>query len=692
MKTEIIKNLSNTSFEKTAVKFYYSLTANEKSTLKDCIIIGTGHADLHRNAIMLNNKAEKKESVSQLVYNASTKRVEEWKSVLRTMKEPFYVLEDLSPDTCFSLLLFQLRVIEESSIYSEDELLKEWVEYCNRWESGDMITTGVPFHSWGCLHNALSHHFFEGRREKVLDEAKFRLGFLHCLQFLRTLLENEASPYHVPALPFSKEYQKAKNLIKQEHNQYKQSLKQAELLQLELPMNNSAKSLLVDAILSVDYRMLGAQKVFLRNDEEHAWMKAGFGLMAVHQPRAIGTGNDMVISVEPTLEINLEKLWFELEKLENEKWAGKRPSNFPRYKDDSRTNANEPWYDENGRYTLIAAPRRINDSLLGTKLTWNDVMEALWRVYHPLQHFYVDNINSKGALEEKGKSYLPHDIAPVIKQEEKHLITMKWSTTNLNPMVLSPTVIRYLAACANAKRNKGFPLLADLPTEKTFDLLEIPGGIVVIHENGVLLLDDWSKENSNVSVYRQEFEHAYERYEVITKLYDDVKKEINSFWEIINHKTKRIGAKELIQLNKRMTLLKLFLRKTILNTMIKTSEINVQLYREKLEKRWGISRKMDELYNAVSELEQIIKGHSEVHTNQLINGITIYGFPLILFSSLLQFLFSGISSLLWLTIGLTSIIFASLLCILGIRFILWWSNKGTNRLRDEGRGRGIYDE
>lgn len=43
----------------------------------------------------------------------------------------------------------------------------------------------------------------------------------------------------------------------------------------------------------------------------------------------------------------------------------------------------QPWWDDRGSYTLIAAPRRLPDGEPGSRLTWQRVLETLGDCYRP---------------------------------------------------------------------------------------------------------------------------------------------------------------------------------------------------------------------------------------------------------------------------------------------------------------------
>ena len=68
-------------------------------------------------------------------------------------------------------------------------------------------------------------------------------------------------------------------------------------------------SLLVDALIFEDIELAGILKVLARCDRVNSRTQRGFALLALRRPAAAGTGNDMVISVDPRAGITLEPLW-----------------------------------------------------------------------------------------------------------------------------------------------------------------------------------------------------------------------------------------------------------------------------------------------------------------------------------------------------------------------------------------------
>jgi hypothetical protein len=140
---------------------------------------------------------------------------------------------------------------------------------------------------------------------------------------------------------------------------------------------------------------------------------------------------------------------------------------------------NQPWYDDQGRYTLIAAPKGVEVSqqiVPGTKLRWReDILPAIWRLYSPI----------------------PHDVklGDRIEVHGKFLRLARWESNGNFSTAESPTFLSWLASCS-------FPLEihspADLPSAASFEVLKVAGGRVLMHSQGVTLFDDWTSQPLDV--------------------------------------------------------------------------------------------------------------------------------------------------------------------------------------------------
>ncbi|WP_424767693.1 hypothetical protein [Paenibacillus sp. sgz302251] len=609
--------------------FKIKYDANFVQSDEQVVMIGLGDSLSAASRISLNQKKTKYRSVSELVYHVDERLAAEWRETMGDSPESWtYILEDLSPDTCFSLILFYFRLcgVDPHTVPTS------WIDYVNRWEEGDVKTTGEPYVSWGCLHNSLAHSYFGGTRPQ---ESIIQAGFKACLTFVLTMLAQNVNPSAVPEIHLE-EYYRAYGFLNREYQEYLQALHHANLVQLRVPIRDSRHTLLVDAFISKEKTALGAAKAFLRNDSEHTFFKSGFSLMAVHRPDAVGTGNDIVISTDPITGIYLKDLWMELERLEDEKWQGERPVDQPRFSEVS--DANQPWFHEMGRYTMVAAPKEIG-GVPGSKLSWKEVMDVLWKLYHPASSIRVRPYEKDGT--SLGEACPVHSCTPDIQDEKsgKQLLAMKWDEEDDQALLLTPTLKQYFAACILKKESAHLPTLDSLPPQNSYDFMELTGGLAIIHSEGVLLLDDWSKEEIFIESFRAEFCNLLKRYNEIAEVKLEISNEMDAIRSTLEIK-KILSGRQLLRLSNRLSRIKLKLRQTILQTMPSHSDYFLMQFRQKVETRWAIDSQLEELYVAVAELESIMKNNSETRTSYLINAITIYGFPWALTTGIFGIIFA----------------------------------------------------
>lgn len=614
-------------------KFRTVYNANKSTAYEEEVLIGIGQTNHDGyKGLILNNKIEGLPSVTEYVMSRSEDTIQEWKARLGSFDELTIYMEDLSPDTCFSFLVLFARV---SGISVNSKTFKEWLLYVNRWETGDVKTTGNPFESWGCLLSALGHEYIPIHEDDPIDENYFKEGLLACLRLTFQVLKAGMKPNQIKLLDDIEEYQRAIAILHNSEQEYKRLLGSAEKIQLNVPVRGSNKQVIVDAFLATENTHIGGVfKSFIRNDREETFLHSGFGLMGLHSPSAIGSGGDMVISVDPSVGIHLKDLWVALEQKETEAWDHElRPQDVPKFPQTSPYN--EPWYDEMGRYTLVAAPKRIEKGAyageLGSKLEWNDVLDVLWQTYHPLKHLKIYPIREDGTYDT---CCFIEEHSPLTKGNNKAFIPLKWhSFGERQSFLMTPTIKRYLAACADSEITNPIQI-KDLPPETSFDFMSVPGGFTVIHRNGVLFFDDWSKDDSAVEKYKTEYLSILKRYQDVKSRHEDI---TTLFLEVKAKLAEgNIRQKTLVDLNERLSKIKMEMRETILTTMATSQEYNILKFREKVEQRWGLERQLDELYQTVTEIEDIVKSYVETNTGDLINRITIFGFPIATAAAVLQ--------------------------------------------------------
>lgn len=638
----------------------------------NCVALGIGRKETDAGGVIIKHKVKSgggKEALSTQVVNASVDTINYWREKISDPFNATYYVEDISPDTSLALVLFIARV----SGLSVDEVPADWIDYVQRWEDGEVKTTGEAFHSWGCLHNALAHVHFNvitntSSVVPLLEPNSFNKGFISCLRLLTFLIKQRIDPSNVPEINHLEEYCRAITLLRYEYQHHLYTISRSTTFQLQLPIVDSNRTLLVDAMLSSESKYLGASKAFLRNDKVNSWLKSGFVLMALYRPELKGSGNDIVISVDPSMKVHLRDFWSSLEEMENDRWGDSRPCDNPRMPE--RSQANQPWWDDEGKYTLVAAPKMLNDNVHGSKLTWDDVVSVLWKLYNPAKDLMARAYTENGALSEAKQV---HECSPLLKDIENKIqfTALKWHSNGLESFVLSPTMTRYLAAVATGQFSH-MPMLYDLPPEMSFDFFELPGGFCIIHPNGVLILDDWSHHEVQMNECLSEFKCALSRVDTIRKTYKVITRYVNAVREKISGDS-LLSTNELMELNQRMARFKTDLRSKMLETISTSTDYNLQYFRKTLEQRLGLNTQLDELYQTVAEIDNVIRSYSETRTNRVISFITIYGFPLIFFGGLFQFVIAQAGGPKWHGIhiyGAIAFVVLSGAGMLGLNFIL----------------------
>jgi hypothetical protein len=633
-----------------------------------------------QSGVVLQHKGTAWRSLSEFIQHGTEAQIADWRKRLGNPDTPANIqgrlyVEDASPDSCLGFIFFLARLFG----VPETALPADWCDYATRWELGDTRTTGEPFSSWSCLHSALGHsHIALQQDESSADVEGIEAGFPACLRYTLTLLNQRVAPDQVPEILPSAEHLRARAHLRQEYQAYRHSLSSAEILQLRLPMSGTRRHLLIDAYLATEVTALGSKKVFLRADREHTWLGQGFSLMALYRPSIRGSGNDMVISVDPVTGIHLEALWRELERLEDQHWGGERPRDNPRpiTSYPRGQGPNQPWWDDQGRYTLVAAPKKVGEQW-GSRLTWNDVRAAIWSLYHPARPlaFIPDG--------QHGGRPLHACPARVTGPNDKRLVIVHWDPDNNEPLVLSPTLQRYLAACAKAAYPEGVPLDA-LPDERSFDLYELPGGFTIIHSAGVLLVDDWGSESLPIDDCRQEFERLAQRLDTIGRLGEETSHQV----EQVRQALSAGQSLRYLAMVQRLSHSRLELRSVLFGTRPLSTDENVLGFRRLLEKRWGMEAPLENLHDTLEQLDSLVQNHVGVRTNRLISGLTIYGFPAALFTGFFGFVLEGFGKgEIWYRFNWRGLLLYLMLTSLAIGLIRLWAsrlNKSAKPDREDG--------
>lgn len=298
----------------------------------------------------------------------------------RTQPLRHIVIEDFSLDSCFAWLLFSLFADGQT------DGLEDWVRYIDQWEQGFYLDGDNVGHSAACLHTVFAHARLHAAQTRThhYDADLLRDGFLRCVKLLVAFINHTRQPLlGIQALP-SADYLAAQAALAYEYQLYQLAIERAATCQLLVEQADSSRNMLVDALFLNEQTPSGLFKIFARNDRIHSWSKNGFTLLGIYRPALQGTGNDMVISVDPKSGLSLRQLWQALEAEENRRWEGLRPCQHPRPLHSYAGVADapdQPWWDDAGRYTLLGAPKNLAHSgEPGSKLDWwQDVLPLIWQ-------------------------------------------------------------------------------------------------------------------------------------------------------------------------------------------------------------------------------------------------------------------------------------------------------------------------
>ncbi|MCM8621749.1 MAG: hypothetical protein NFW16_08415 [Candidatus Accumulibacter sp.] len=480
------------------------------------ILVGLGDSqDASQVGIALNPKYRKSpyDSVAGYVFAASAATLAGWQARLpdglASIKR--VVLEDLSFDTCFSLLLFG-RLLQQGALEA-DENLRSWCRYVNRWEEGYTREQRPLADSIAALTTVLGHSYLdleEAGGDAVVRPELFAEGASVCLELISAALLQGSGP---EAIDFARLEQsgalaRARSHLEYEQEQYRLALQHGRTCQLSVPLAASGRPMLVDALFLEERNPSGVLKVFARNDRENTWTRRGFDVLGIHRPLEAGTGGDMTLSITPDSRLTLSALWLELERLEDERWGARRPRNQPRVlrSYENRPDApNQPWWDDYGRHTLIAAPKLVQiDGQWepGSRLDWyRDVLPAVWTCYSPIPMEHV-RIQQRVNVGGKVLSHCCWQDRPASSggAVSDHAEPLAASSSSIADC---PTFRAWLKALSSEGKPVRSPL--DLPAHPSYRILSLDGGFVLVHRDGATAFDDWTRARLDIDRITQIF-------------------------------------------------------------------------------------------------------------------------------------------------------------------------------------------
>ena len=683
------------------------MDGTRKTAREGEILIGVGRwsygdvAIIDHHGICLQNKGcdarvgRVYDSVSRFVVEAPADLVDEWRGkvismgialddVSHLLRRFCLVVEDISPDSVFALLVFLVRLNGEFPADAYPLL-----EYIEHWEAGDVRSTGEPERSLGVALSSLVHQAFAytqpritgdgnpqtvgvtgaryaGRGASLSDEVEpLVVGWRDALRLVAEVIEAEVDPRALPDIPIGPCHAQAQAHVRYERQVYLKNLGTARKLQLMIPIGHAGRWMLVDAYLAEERLPLGSVKAFLRNDRTNTELANGFTLMAIYRPTARGTGNDMVVTLDPASGCRLDDLWVQLELLEEQKWQGMRPDDQPRCgtagypggkRSDGSNAPNEPWWDggnSSQKHTIVAAPKSVigpdGRCQAGSRLDWADVREAIWNTYAPINGLWVEGDEGAGCWLNQSSRY--SETREIANGERLVFAKVSWGEAETGSLKsedihalgrrqafqLVPTVLAAFAAIladVREGRKSGLPGMDSMPEKHAYDVVEIEGGTAVVSRDGVFVFDDWRVQPVDTNTLRTEFEAVCRRLDaifttqhalgVIKKTLDDAEQ------------GKRVDIDlRLAELGKERKKI----REEIDSTGPSSLRYDVTCFRTALEKRWEVMGRLEDLQGRFEECYRELTSIRNSRTDHYVRLITVYAVPIGLTAQLFGFAF-----------------------------------------------------
>lgn len=604
------------------------------------VFVGIGAVHAEDRGACLNNKGAaarlgwKRDpvTVATFVRDAGADLVEAWQAafpgpVESVLDEAALVVEDASPDSVLAVVFWLARLDGVPSA----ALPLRWLTALTAWER-DGVAPSVT-RSWTALMSALAHSHFGS----AMDGTGISEAWDDALRFTVTLLRegvdpDAVDPEHAPAILADAAYGRALAFALNERQDYLQSMTRAVRLELLVPMAGGAgRLLLVDGYFATESNApSGVKKIFIRTDVENTTLGNGFSIMGLFRPGLEGTGNDMTVSVDPRAGIALKDLWQTLEREETSRWDGQRPNANPRRIASYAPGEgfDQPWWDDHGRYTLIGAPKRIvGDKGSGSRLSWGQVLEAVWRSYNQLRVVEALDLNDDRRVTPiEGCQARRVERGEGEAAVKRYLISLRWHSSDADSRTLqfTPTVKRHLAAMVTrAAAGKSGPVpLADLAAPEDFDYLELAGGALVVTRQGALLFDDWRDRSLDVARLTADFDQAVDLL-AASRAYDADVDRLYADWGAKGGWFSG-GSGDVLG---RVTELRARVVATFQKADLAKAAPERRAFRAALEARWGLEGKEAQLVGRLKDLQEIVETKATLDTQGMATLLAFVTIP-----------------------------------------------------------------
>jgi hypothetical protein len=145
---------------------------------------------------------------------------------------------------------------------------------------------------------------------------------------------------------------------------------------------------------------------------------------------------------------------------------------------------NEPWWDDNGTYSLVAAPKAVEPEkdapeVDGTRLDWyKDVLPALWELY------YLRHVRELVTFAES-KEFAGRHVHVAVWQPPN--ATRDSASDSYRLLPDAPSFHGWLAACSMHKDPRCVTSPMQLPDAQAFERVPIEGGCAIVTREGVAI-------------------------------------------------------------------------------------------------------------------------------------------------------------------------------------------------------------
>lgn len=669
------------------------------------ILVGTMDASgIVNGKLSISHKGQGEEfgSATEYVNTRSLDEIEQWREFLQggIDQETFLsgqvvVVEDASPDTCLALLALRKRMAGE-------DFPASWTRYSEHWEEGDTEATGEVEHSFGALLSALVHAELQNVssqdpevRSAALASAVGK-GVVYAWGLVSIGLQPDRIPQNLigAGRDLQKLHREARSRLAYERLAYRQVSRSSARLQLAIHLAGSRRKTLVDAILFSETLFTGVMKHFSRSDPD-TFTGRGYALQALYRPALKGTGNDITISTNPSASLDLWALWAELERLEDERWAvfAETTDGFARprggtdrklvshdQKIGTSSPSHQPWWDDKGKRTLIAAPRSIiheGAEYPGSLLTWADVKAALWRCYAPTMGLRVTDRRDRSEavkISENSSKVRALRTTLVYGSDISIVDCVRLPGQEDDAILWSPTLSAMFASIVAT----GGVTIDTLPEPSDFDVLEARGGTIITSEHGVALIE----LSTTGDFPAEDLRRAASDVAAVVGFARDLERSLQSsirelaLASVANEErgSKRAALRDIYSAKlKARDIWEKFSR-------VETDSL-VRQFRERCEVRWQARARLELAIAELEELERMIVSASELRANSLLNSVAIYGLPASLAGNFLGglLLFSDSGSFEGVSLAVVIAVLSTV--ILGAVSFRWLSRMEASRWR-----------